>query len=80
MGLASSSVSVHLLRGMLGLVAAVAAVAGTALISPLALLLLTGTVVAWRGCPTCWAVGLAMTIAGRDGERCASRRCATRRS
>lgn len=57
---ASSSVRTHLVRGALGLALAVAAFALTPQ-SPLALLLLVPAAIAWRGCPTCWALGLAQT-------------------
>lgn len=58
---ASSSVKVHYLRGAVGLLALGAAIAGTAAGAPISLALLGVTVFAWRGCPTCWAVGLAQT-------------------
>lgn len=58
---ASSSVRGHLVRGLVGLLALVGAVVGTGLIGPAALVLLVVSVVAWRGCPTCWAVGLGET-------------------
>lgn len=67
MPLSSPSVPLHLLRGALGLIALVAAVAGASA-TPLALLGLAVTVAAWRGCPTCWLVGLLQTVEGR--ERC----------
>ncbi|MFN8114422.1 MAG: hypothetical protein U0R51_14630 [Solirubrobacterales bacterium] len=65
--LASSSVGVHIARGVGGLVALVAAVLGTAVVGPPALLLLLAAAFAWRGCPTCWAVGLMHT---REGAAC----------
>jgi hypothetical protein len=66
---ASRSVKLHYARGALGLVALVAAVAGAAAGAPVALALLIVTVAAWRGCPTCWAIGLMQT---RECEACAS--------
>ena len=68
--LASTSVGRHYARGALGLVALVGGVAGTALGVSGAIALLIVTVVAWRGCPTCWAIGLVQTR-----ERCAGGRC-----
>jgi hypothetical protein len=67
---ASSSVMVHVVRGLVGLVLVVAALAlaGT---SALFLLLAVPGVVAWRGCPTCWTLGLLATLARRDSA-CAS--------
>lgn len=69
---ASRTVTEHVVRGVLGLALAVAAVvlAGD---HPWAMIGLVGTVVLWRGCPTCWAMGLAATLAGRrtEGDRAA---------
>jgi hypothetical protein len=66
MPFASATVPIHLLRGAIGLIALVLALAFAAT-SAYALLGLLVTVAAWRGCPTCWAVGLAQT---RERERC----------
>ncbi len=63
---ASRSVRMHLVRGVVGLVAAVAAFALVGIIGPVSLLLLVPAGLAWRGCPTCWAVGLTRTKAVRD--------------
>lgn len=61
---ASRTVTEHLLRGLLGLALAVVALwqAGS---HPAALLLLLPAVLAWRGCPTCWALGLGATCRRR---------------
>ena len=67
--LASTSTKQHYVRGAIGLVALVAAVVGVAT-SPVALVLLILTAVAWRGCPTCWAVGLMQT---RERAACRDR-------
>lgn len=67
---ASSSVRVHVIRGVLGLLAFVAAFALIGVIGPTSLLLLIPAVLLWRGCPTCWAVGL---------ERTKARSCPVRR-
>jgi len=58
---ASRSVTRHYVRGAVGLLALALAFAGAAVLTPVALLLLVVTVAAWRGCPTCWAVGLMQT-------------------
>lgn len=58
---ASSSVRVHLVRGAIGLALAVAAIALIGPLGPVSLLLLLPAVVAWRGCVSCWALGLAQT-------------------
>lgn len=60
---ASASLPEHLLRGLLGGLALAAAVwAATGLPSPfgtpLSLLLGVGALVALRGCPVCWTIGL----------------------
>ena len=71
---ASSSVAVHVVRGVLGLAIAIAAFVHSPE-HPWALLGLVLTAVAWRGCPTCWALGLAQTMSrGRVG--CADGACA----
>jgi hypothetical protein len=62
MPFASASVLRHLLRGVIGLLALVGAFAGTGTIGAASLLLLIVTVAAWRGCPTCWTVGLLQTM------------------
>ena len=72
MPFASSSVGVHLARGIIGVLAAVAAFAGVALVGSASLLLLVVTVLAWRGCPTCWAVGLMQTV---EDQRCRNGAC-----
>lgn len=69
---ASRSVHAHYLRGAIGLLALVAAVAGAAAGVPTALALLVVTVAAWRGCPTCWAIGLRHT---RNRAACSGRGC-----
>ena len=58
---ASGSLAEHVVRGVLGLALVVLslAYAGT---SGWALLGLVPAAVAWRGCPTCWALGLAATL------------------
>ena len=65
--LASTSVKQHYIRGALGLLALVAALVGATSATPAALLLLIVTAVCWRGCPTCWAVGLMQT---REEQSC----------
>ncbi|WP_299051602.1 hypothetical protein [uncultured Nocardioides sp.] len=70
---ASRTLTEHLVRGVVGLLLAAAAFAYAG-DHPWALLGLVGTVVAWRGCPTCWAVGLGATLAGRRA-RCADGTC-----
>lgn len=75
MPFASRSTSIHLVRGLIGLLAVIGAVAGVGLGAPVTLILLLVAVAAWRGCPTCWMVGLMQTRereAACRGGRCAS--------
>ena len=74
--LASSSTRRHYVRGAVGLLALVVALIGAALATPAALVLLIVTVASWRGCPSCWAVGLMQT---REREACAGRACSGQR-
>jgi hypothetical protein len=71
---ASGSVREHLFRGAVGLAAAVLAIVLVAVVGPISLLLLLLTAVAWRGCPTCWTVGLLGTLADHRA-RCGCSRC-----
>lgn len=64
---ASRSVPRHLVRGALGLPLMVAAFALVPWLGPLALLLVVPAAVLLRGCPTCWALGLAQTCALNPG-------------
>ena len=68
---ASRTVLRHLVRGVLGLAALVAAFALVPVWGPVALLLVPVAVVLLRGCPTCWALGLVQTRAvcrAREGR------------
>lgn len=72
---ASSSVRVHLARGAVGLIALIG---GLIALGPLGAVGLIGfpvAFIAWRGCPTCWALGLAAT---RERAACAT--CGPERS
>lgn len=60
---ASRSVPVHVVRGVIGAVLVVLAFVLAAQVHPAFILLLVPGGVAWRGCPTCWAMGLGQTIA-----------------
>jgi hypothetical protein len=72
--LASGSVTEHVLRGAVGALAAALAIVLVGVLGSISLLLLGVTVAAWRGCPTCWAVGLFGTLADRRA-RCGCRSC-----
>jgi hypothetical protein len=78
---ASRSLAAHLVRGGVGL----GALAATALWAPhaawLALPLLLLALVALRGCPMCWTIGLVQTWLARTrgkgaGPRCTDGSCA----
>jgi hypothetical protein len=68
--LASRSMPRHYARGGLGLLALIAAVVGAAAGAPAALALLLVTVASWRGCPTCWAIGLIQTREACSAQGC----------
>ena len=71
--LASGSLREHLFRGAVGLAAAILAIVLAAVVGPISLVLLLVTVFAWRGCPTCWTVGLLGTLADPDARDDCSR-------
>jgi len=84
-GFASASIAEHLARGAVGL----AALGGSVLAAPshpwLSLLALPVALIALRGCPTCWTIGLVQTIAARlrgkpAGGACHDGACARPRS
>jgi hypothetical protein len=73
---ASTSVARHLMRGAIGFGLIGSAVALIPSVGPATLLLAPFGVVALRGCPTCWIVGLVETIsAGRLKRACAENGC-----
>jgi hypothetical protein len=70
---ASTSLAVHLLRGLAGF-AALAGALWSAQDWPLAALALGAlALVAWRGCPTCWTIGLIETASCRARGTCKPR-------
>ena len=69
---ASRSIGEHLLRGAVGLPLMVCALVLTGTLGPLSLLMLVPAVALLRGCPTCWALGLAQTC---ERTRCSTGRC-----
>jgi hypothetical protein len=74
--LASASVARHLTRGAIGFGLIGSALALTASVGPVAFLLAPLGMVALRGCPTCWIVGLIQTIsAGRLKRICTDTGC-----
>jgi hypothetical protein len=81
MALASTSIACHLVRGAIGFGLIGSALALLPGIGPAALLLAPPGIVALRGCPTCWIVGLIQTIsAGRLERTCTDTGCTLRPS
>ncbi|MGV9297542.1 hypothetical protein [Amycolatopsis sp. NPDC003676] len=66
---ASKSLSVHLARGFAGFGLIAAAIALAPVVGWISLLALPLGVLALRGCPTCWAIGLAQTLSRGRLER-----------
>ena len=76
MSFASRSVPAHLARGALGFGLLIASVALLPFVGLASLMLAPAGVLALRGCPTCWAIGLAQTISrGRLERSCVDGRC-----
>ncbi|MFI7060027.1 hypothetical protein ACIBL3_03510 [Kribbella sp. NPDC050124] len=73
---ASTSLVRHLARGAVGFGGLIAAFALLPVTGMVSLLLLPLGVVALRGCPMCWAIGLVQTISrGRLQRTCDDGRC-----
>ncbi|MGN9841600.1 hypothetical protein ACTMTI_26075 [Nonomuraea sp. H19] len=73
---ASSSLSRHLGRGVMGFGALIGSVALIPVVGPVSLLLAAVALFAFRGCPTCWAIGLVQTISrGRLQRSCSDGVC-----
>ncbi len=62
---ASASVARHLLRGTLGMVAIIAAIRVAPESAAASLILAALALLALRGCPSCWMLGLIETISAR---------------
>ncbi|RSS56786.1 hypothetical protein [Streptomyces sp. WAC01280] len=68
---ASASVPRHLARGAVGFGLIIGSIALVPVAGPATLLAAPLALIAFRGCPTCWMVGLAQTISrGRLERRC----------
>ncbi|MER6116774.1 hypothetical protein [Streptomyces sp. NPDC001743] len=73
---ASSSLPRHLLRGVVGFGGLIGSVALLPVTGPVSLLMLPAGLLALRGCPMCWAVGLMQTISrGRLRQTCEDGQC-----
>ncbi|MEV7520656.1 hypothetical protein [Streptomyces sp. NPDC091371] len=76
---ASSSLPRHLVRGAVGFGGLIGAFALLPVWGPASLLLAPVGVLALRGCPMCWAIGLAQTLSrGRLQRECVDGRCELR--
>ncbi|MEU0662224.1 hypothetical protein ABZ523_24430 [Streptomyces lavendulocolor] len=73
---ASASVPRHLARGAVGFGGLAGSVALLPVVGPVALLLLPLGVLALRGCPMCWTIGLVQTVSrGRLRRSCKDGTC-----
>ncbi|WP_328992241.1 hypothetical protein OG394_38380 [Kribbella sp. NBC_01245] len=73
---ASTSLTRHIIRGVVGFGSLIAAFALIPAVGPLSLLLLPIGVLALRGCPMCWTIGLIQTLSrGRLHRTCENGHC-----
>ncbi|CAL9341716.1 hypothetical protein SUDANB120_00281 [Streptomyces sp. enrichment culture] len=73
---ASASLPRHLARGAVGFGSLIGGTALAFTVGPVALLLLPVGLVALRGCPMCWTIGLVQTVSrGRLRRSCEDGRC-----
>ncbi|GHI82809.1 hypothetical protein Sxan_01730 [Streptomyces xanthophaeus] len=73
---ASKSVPRHLARGAIGFGLIIGSIALVPVAGPVTLLAAPLALIAFRGCPTCWMVGLAQTVSrGRLERQCADGVC-----
>ncbi|MFF5126691.1 hypothetical protein ACFY41_07075 [Streptomyces syringium] len=76
MQFASKSVPRHLARGAIGVGLVIGSIALVPVAGPATLLAAPLALIAFRGCPACWMVGLAQTISlGRLERRCVDGVC-----
>ncbi|MFI6445025.1 hypothetical protein [Kitasatospora sp. NPDC050543] len=75
-GFAGKSIPRHLTRGLIGFGLIIGSIALTPLVGPASLLAAPFGLIALRGCPVCWTIGLAQTISrGRLKRECADGVC-----
>ncbi|MET9959945.1 hypothetical protein ABZ128_12930 [Streptomyces sp. NPDC006326] len=80
-GFASATVPRHLARGAVGFGMLAGSLALLPVTGPASLLLAPIGLVALRGCPMCWAIGLVETVsAGRLRRSCTNGSCELRRA
>ncbi|MEU9041916.1 MULTISPECIES: hypothetical protein [unclassified Kitasatospora] len=73
---ASKSLPEHIVRGVVGFGSLVGSVVLLPLVGPLSLVLLPVGLLALRGCPMCWAIGLVQTVSrGRLQRSCEDGQC-----
>ncbi|MFJ5830952.1 hypothetical protein [Streptomyces sp. NPDC093089] len=73
---ASKSVPRHLARGAIGFGLIIGSIALVPVAGPATLLAAPLALIAFRGCPTCWMVGLAQTVSrGRLERQCVDGVC-----
>jgi hypothetical protein len=76
---ASRSLARHLARGMVGFGGLIGSIALLPVVGPVSLLLLPVGLLALRGCPMCWTIGLVQTLSrGRLRRSCTDGRCELR--
>ena len=66
---ASSSLTRHLVRGVIGIGSLVTTFVLLPFVGLFALVLLPVGLIAMKGCPTCWAIGLTQTLSRGKLER-----------
>ncbi|APE25213.1 MULTISPECIES: hypothetical protein [Streptomyces] len=72
----SASVPRHLARGAIGFGLIIGSIALVPVAGPVTLLAAPLALIAFRGCPTCWMVGLAQTVSrGRLERQCVDGVC-----
>ncbi|GAA2230480.1 hypothetical protein GCM10010232_16000 [Streptomyces amakusaensis] len=73
---ASATLPRHVLRGAVGFGALAGSVLALPAVGPVSLLLVPVGLLALRGCPMCWTIGLVQTLSrGRLRRSCAAGRC-----
>jgi hypothetical protein len=81
MNFASKSVPRHLARGAIGFGLIIGSIAMVSVAGPATLLAAPLALIAFRGCPTCWMVGLAQAISrGRLERQCVDGVCTLTKS
>lgn len=78
---ASRSVARHLARGAIGFGLIIGSIALVPSLGPVALVIAPLGLIAFRGCPTCWIIGLTQTISrGRLQRVCVDGSCTLTRA